>query len=54
MRRIGDCSGDEDGNSILESEESDEHLRVGQQQCQEALVSEGLKMAALDSQDIKH
>ena len=54
--RIGDCSGTEDGDMMveIENEDTDEHLRIGQQQCQEALVSEGLKRAALASQDIKH
>ena len=38
----------------IENEDTEEHLRIGQQQCQEALVSEELKRAALASQDIKH
>ena len=54
--RIGDCCGTEDGDMLveIEKEDTDEHLRIGQQQCQEALVSEELKRAALTSQDIKH
>ena len=40
----------------IEAEDNDEHLLVGLQQCQEALVSEGLKMERVTntSQDIKH
>ena len=52
--RIGEGSGNEDGDIMRENEDTDEHLRIGQQQCQEALVSEELKRAALTSQDIKH
>ena len=52
--RIGEGSGNEDGDIMIENEDTDEHLRIGQQQCQEALVSEELKRAALTSQDIKH
>ena len=54
--RIGDCSGNETGDMLIEieNEDTEEHLRIGQQQCQEALVSEELKRAALASQDIKH
>ena len=52
--RIGACSGCGDGDMMVESEDNEEHLRIGQQQCQEALVSEELKRAAVTSQDFKH
>ena len=47
MEEAEDCPGDGDDDLARETEE---HLLMGQQQCQEALVSQGLKTAMLTSQ----
>ena len=44
----GECLVEGDDDLTMETEE---YLMIGQQQCQEALVSQGLKTAALTSQD---